>query len=100
MSLTLCLTNLQNTKKPGFFFPLKKKLFYLFFLIFACFLISMSRIICIAFYNIDWYIIYSIRPLFYYIYIVYNKIITFLLYFDHDRKYPNNSIRIGVDQGS
>ena len=33
------------------------------------------------------------------IYIIYNKFITFLSYFDHDRKYPN-SIRIVIDQGS
>ena len=39
---------------------------------------------------------YLIRLHFYYMYIIYNKFITFLSYFDHDRKYPN-SIRIVVD---
>ena len=42
-----------------FFSCLKKYIFYL-KLCFSFFLIPMSRIICISFYNIDWYIIYSI----------------------------------------
>ena len=50
------------------------------------FLILMRRIICISFYNIDWYIIFSIRLHFYYIYILHI----------YNRNYPN-SIRIVVD---
>ena len=57
----------------------------------------MSRIICISFHNIDWYIIYSIRHHFYYLCKVYIINLSFLSYFDHDRKY-HNFIRIIVHQ--
>ena len=52
------------------------------------FLIPISRIECIPFYNIAWYIINLIDFIFI-IYIIYNKFIIFLSYFDHDSKYPN-----------
>ena len=57
MSITLCPTDLQNTKKPGYFFLLKR-----FF--FAFFLIPKSRIICKSFYNSEWYIIYQLDFIF------------------------------------
>ena len=67
MSLTLRPIDLQSAKRPGFFFLLRKNCFIktnenIFF---AFFLIPMNRIICISFYNIDWYNIYSIRLHFY-----------------------------------
>ena len=56
----------------------------------------MSRITCISFCNIDWYIVHLIRLDFYYIYIIYNKFITFLSYFENfDFRYLNNFLRIG-----
>ena len=70
MSLTLCPTDLQSTKKPGFFSWLHST-------------------ICISFYNIDWYIAFSVR-LHFLIFIMNNKFFTFLLCFNHDRKYPNS----------
>ena len=72
------------------FFPVEKKKFLAFFLI------PMNRIICTiyhstiltdtSFIQLDFISI---------IYTIYNKFITFLSYFDHDRKYPNS--RIVVD---
>ena len=47
-------------------------------------------------YNILQYLFNYIS--FFIICIMYNKFITFLSYFDHDRKYAN-SMRIVVDQG-
>ena len=74
-------TNYQEAR--NFFSCLKKK--------FASFLISITRIIYISFYSIS----FIQFDFIFIIYIMYNKFITFLSYFDHDRKCLNS--RIVVD---
>ena len=62
------------------FFPVKKKLLNIFFLFL---LISMTRIICIPFYIIDWYIIYSMRLHFYHIYIILKERANHIIFLDY-----------------